>query len=289
MPDPTIQQRAQSLEPGVRVELFEVDLTPKGGDILRFHNHTTANGATITRVGPPTNEIYTAFPVKLEGLEYKSNGPLPRPHLFVSNIGSIISALLRQYDDLLDCVVTRHVTFQEYLYAIGAVTEDGYDPTQEYPQDIFIIDRRVSESNTEVEFELAAASDVEGVMLPREQYIANTCRWNYRSPECTYVGVPKQYLGTDGAIHNFGATTVGSPELYSAAATYLLYDRVYVLVNGVKVYYVSVHASNLGHALSDTDYWYRDICPKKVSDCKFHGFTILPFGGFPGTSRIPRA
>ncbi|HIC7827208.1 TPA: phage minor tail protein L [Enterobacter hormaechei] len=39
-----------------------------------------------------------------------------------------------------------------------------------------------------VEFELASAFDLMGVMLPNRQIVKNSCQWRYRSAECGYTG-----------------------------------------------------------------------------------------------------
>ena len=155
-----ITQRAQSLEPGVRVELLEADITMLGGSVLRFHNSTLQGTATITWQG----HDYIAYPYEVDGFEYKSQGTLPRPHLKLSNIGSTISALLRAYRDCIGAKVTRHVTFAEFLDG-----QPGADPTQEFVPDIFFVNQKVSETNLAVEFELVSAVDVQGIQLPLRQ------------------------------------------------------------------------------------------------------------------------
>lgn len=62
------------------------------------------------------------------------------------------------------------------------------DPTAEFPRDIYYVDRKSTETNQMVEFELAASLDLAGVALPRRQIIQNYCPWAYRSSECGYTG-----------------------------------------------------------------------------------------------------
>lgn len=62
------------------------------------------------------------------------------------------------------------------------------DPTAEYPRDIYYIDRRSAETRDYVEFELASATDLAGVRLPRRQIVQNCCSWRYRGAECGYTG-----------------------------------------------------------------------------------------------------
>lgn len=275
----TIRQRAQSIEPGVRVELFDADFTGKGGSVLRWHPHTQGGSGTLSW----QSHVYAAYPVKAEGYEYKSGGVLPRPHLFLSNIDGTISALCRLYDDCLDVKITRHVTFMEFLDG-----QSGADPTQEYPPDIFFVERKVSESNTEVEFELVSAADFENVQLPRRQIIANTCPWVYRGVECGYSGPPKSdEFGTPFSTLLPGVTLVDKG-LYNAATIYQKGWYVYVMVNGIRQYYVSITNTN-SSPLNVITKWVRDWCAKGLSDCKvrFGANAALPYGGFPGTSKLP--
>lgn len=64
------------------------------------------------------------------------------------------------------------------------------DPTAEFPQEIYFISRKIAETRDMVEFELAAAFDLQGVRAPKRQCIANVCQWAYRSVECGYTGRP---------------------------------------------------------------------------------------------------
>jgi lambda family phage minor tail protein L len=269
-----ITQRAQSLEAGTRVELLEADLTSLGGTVYRFHNSTTQGGASITWQG----NVYTAYPLKIDGFEYKGQGTLPRPHLHLSNIGSTISALCRSYKDCVGAKVTRHVTFAEFLDG-----QAGADPTQEFLPDIFYVDRKVNEMNTEIEFELVSAVDLQGIQLPLRQIASNNCAWLYRSPSCTYAGPPVQDEAGNALI---AVTDRGA---YNSATVYALRDYTYVLVNGIRQYYVSNANSNTA-PLTDTTSWTRDWCRKTLTACKarFGATGILPFGAFPGVTALPR-
>lgn len=67
-------------------------------------------------------------------------------------------------------------------------TNPDEDVTSEYDDDVYFIDRKANENKSVVEFELASATDVSGVKLPRRQVIQNICTWKYRSTECSYSG-----------------------------------------------------------------------------------------------------
>jgi lambda family phage minor tail protein L len=182
----SISTDIQKLEPGAIIELFEVDLTPFGGDLLRFHAGTNQLTQDIVWQG----ETYVAFPIRATGFEFSGQGQSPRPKMLVSNVFGSITALVLQYDDIVGAKVSRKRTLSKYLDAVnfpGGVNLTA-DPTAEFPTDVFYVDRKATESNDFVEFELAPAMDVTGVMLPRRQIVQNICPWKYRGAECGYTG-----------------------------------------------------------------------------------------------------
>lgn len=182
----TITSEIQKVAPSSIIELFQLDATPFGGEIYYFHAGTNNLMANIVWQGI----TYNAFPVQITGFEFTGKGQLPRPTMSVANVTSIISTLVMAYDDLLGAKVTRLRTMAKYLDAVnfdGGVNPNA-DSTAEFPRDIYYIERKVSESKTVVDFELAASFDVQGVKLPRRQIIQNICPWKYRSAECSYAG-----------------------------------------------------------------------------------------------------
>lgn len=172
----------QTLEPGSLVELFEVDAQSIGGELLRFHGYGVG---TILWKG---NE-YEPWPIQAEGFETNGDGKQPTPTLSVANISGQITAMVIYLEDMVGAKMTRRRTLAKYL--------DGQptaDPTEELPEDIWYIERKISEDNELVQFELASALDFQGQQLPRRQIIANTCSWltigGYRGPYCGYNGPP---------------------------------------------------------------------------------------------------
>lgn len=177
----TIESDIQHLNPGVIVEMFELDATNIGGDVLRWHSGTDLAGQAVVWQGVS----YLPYPVEASGFSRSSQGSLPRPQLRVANVSGLIGALARGLDDLLGAKVTRKRTFAKYL--------DGQpqaDPNCHFVDEIFFVDRKASENGIYVEFELSSAFDVQGVKLPRRQCIQNTCMWLYRGAECGYTGPP---------------------------------------------------------------------------------------------------
>lgn len=183
----TINADLQKLEPGAKLEFYDFDMTSFGGEILYFHG---MNDGPITWDG----QEYTPWPIHAQGFARTGSQP-PRPTLGVGNTNGSITALCIAYDDLLGAVLTRRTTLLQYL---DAVNFDGgnptADPTQEFPPEIWYVDRKASENYKEVIFELASAMDFQNVQLPRRQILANHCWWKgcggYRGEYCGYSGGP---------------------------------------------------------------------------------------------------
>lgn len=195
----TVDTDAASLEPGALVELFDLDLIEFGGGVERFidgESPTAASGQVMWRGNP-----YYPRAIRAEGLEVNVDGKPPRPTLSVSNIGNLIGLLISQYEDIVGARVTRWRTFEQYL--------DGQpqaDPDQHFPVDVFIVNRKTSQTSEVVSFELSNPFDQTSKMLPGRIVQKRYCPWRYRvydngfsyeDVECPYVGT--SYFTTTGA------------------------------------------------------------------------------------------
>lgn len=175
--------------PSAIIELFEMtlDSTLHGStDTYRWHNGCNAD---MTGNVVWNGNIYPRLPVKAEGFEYTNTGTLPRPTLTISNLDGNITALLLLVNaftpgnDLGGATVKRVRTLKKYLDG-----QPSADPHAKFPDEIWYVDRKASESRDSVSFELASKFDLAGIMLPKRQVIANICQWKYRSTECGYTG-----------------------------------------------------------------------------------------------------
>jgi lambda family phage minor tail protein L len=178
-------QEIGKLAPSAIIELFELDLSKFDEDSLYFHAGTNEVASNIVF----QSKIYSPLPVEVKGFEFKGKGELPRPTVVFANVTGALSLLALEYDDLVGAKFIRRRTFVRYLDAVNF--PDGRNPsadaTAEFPPDTFYVDRKTRETKSIIEFELASSLDVEGVMLPKRQVIANTCSWVYRSAECGFA------------------------------------------------------------------------------------------------------
>ena len=168
----------QKVNPSAIIELFTLttDATLHGSaQTYRFHNGTSlnANGDIIW-----AGNQYLKMPIQAEGFAFQK-GQLPRPTLTISNALGTITAILLNVNstttgnDLTGATVTRIRTLARYLDSInfpGNTNPLGTpDPTAEFPQEIYKIDRKSAENRNIVEFELAAVFDLAGIRAPKRQ------------------------------------------------------------------------------------------------------------------------
>lgn len=186
---PVITSEIQKLAPSAIVELFILDTTHINGDISYFHSGTNGLNQNIIWQG----QEYFRYPVEASGFEYTGNGQIPRPKMVVSNaFGTITALILELGNDLIGSKVTRIRTLAKCLDAAnfpGNINPDA-DPAVEWPREIYYVDRKASEGPDVVEFELATASDLQGIRIPKRQIIANLCPFIYRGSDCGYSGPP---------------------------------------------------------------------------------------------------
>lgn len=166
------------------VELFDIDLSPITGDnndIYYFSNQLKPDNTKIQWKG----NIYEPLPIIATGYEKSTAGQIEQPSLTVANVLGTFSELIKDYEDMVGAKVTRRRTLGKYLDG-----EAGADSLQEFPIDIYYIERKSQENALTITWELASILDLEGLKLPRRIITQNLCLWRYRSSECGYTGPP---------------------------------------------------------------------------------------------------
>ena len=168
----------QKINPSAIIELFSLtlDSTLHGAStVYRFHNGSSlvSNGDIVW-----AGNSYVKMPIQAEGFAFQK-GQLPRPTLTISNALGTITAILLNVNstttgnDLTGATVTRIRTLARYLDSInfpGNTNPLGTpDPTAEFPQEIYKIDRKSAENREVVTFEPAAVFDLAGIRAPKRQ------------------------------------------------------------------------------------------------------------------------
>tara|TARA_R100001510_G_scaffold8565_1_gene6589 strand:- start:177 stop:752 length:576 start_codon:yes stop_codon:yes gene_type:complete len=167
----------QSINPTSIIELFVIELNPTlhgSNTIYRFHSgaNMNANGQVIW-----AGNSYLRFPIECTGFEFGSRGTLPRPTITVSNILGTITAIIQDINtttvgnDLNGAKFIRIRTLARFLDAVNFENNTNPfgtpDPSAEFPQEIFFLDRKVTENRNVVTWEAQSALDLINVKLPK--------------------------------------------------------------------------------------------------------------------------
>lgn len=166
------------------IEMFDIDLSSITGDIndvFYFTNQVKPDETKIQWKGI----TYEPLPLISSGYEKNTTGQIAQPTLTVSNLLGTFTEVVNSFDDLVGGKVIRRRTFAKYLDG-----EPEADTLQEFPIDIFYIERKTEETVFSVTWQLNSAMDLEGLQVPRRVITQNHCLWKYRSSECGYTGAP---------------------------------------------------------------------------------------------------
>ena len=197
--DPIISDLQKS-NPSAIIELFELELdSALHGATTVYRFHAGSNLDLSGKVIWQGNE-YLRYPVEASGFAFKK-GQLPRPQITISNALSLISAVMLEVNlitagnDLTGAKVTRIRTLAKFLDAdnfasFGLFVQEnssdyialedsdlieqesvppGTPANNEFPREVYYIDRKSEESRNIVTFELASVSDLAGIRLPKRQ------------------------------------------------------------------------------------------------------------------------
>jgi|TARA_R100000149_G_scaffold14332_1_gene5499 lambda family phage minor tail protein L len=166
----------QDINPSAIIELFTLQLSTAlhgANTVYRFHagSSLNANGQIVW-----AGNSYLRFPIQASGFAFQK-GQLPRPKISISNGTGLISAILLTVNestsgnDLTGATVTRIRTLAKFIDAVNFAdgTNATADPTAEFPQEVYAIDRKSTENREVVEFELSAPTDLAGIRIPKRQ------------------------------------------------------------------------------------------------------------------------
>lgn len=172
------------------IELYKIDLSLAGyPNIFYFTPVFSSNPIELVWNG----QSYIPTDMVSSGWEYNGQGTLPTPTITITNIFGGVSALCKQFNDMLGAKVTRYKVFRSDL---------GFNKSETITDpDIWFIERKVSEDALSVQFELASSLDLRGVRLPSRPMLANSCSWlskgGFKGRYCQYSG---QAASCDGRL-----------------------------------------------------------------------------------------
>ncbi len=206
--------------PSKEVELFELDMRSIDGEtVIYFHNGTTGVSTALSFMG----QVYDPLPIAVRGMDLKGTDEPPRPSMTVANLRGFMSSMMQEFQDLIGAKLVRRRTMACFLDG-----EPEAGPIQFAP-DIFFIERKVSEDDTFVEFELSAPTDLDGTRYPIRTVTSTYCSASYRGAGCGYAGLfvvasrqGQLYAGQDKFYGLWNSNTT-----YPAGASAYMFDGTY--------------------------------------------------------------
>ena len=207
----TRDQVSIGMQPGPIVTLFDLDLTAVG-DPTVLHFTYGGNGNSVQ---PVSFQGVTYVPVELttEGWAVSGSGPFPQPTIRVSNVNSLFSGLVRQYQDLIGAQLTRKRLFASFLD--GGVN-GGQGNNALFAIDVYNLYQKTAHNKMYVEWKLASAVDQQGQTLPARMVIRDSCPFAYRVYDPSiggfdYTNVDCPYTGT-ACFDTAGNTTAAATD-----------------------------------------------------------------------------
>lgn len=187
-----IHREAIKLTQDAIVEMYEIDLTPLGLDIVRF-----------SPTGPVSfgGVEYQSIPIEVSGFQWSSEGTMPRPTMKLVAPNLNFLQLLVDFNDLVGMEVKRIKTFRKFL-------DDGESPSPStmFPVEAYLINQKTAQTALLLEFTLSSRLDLESMKLPRKLILRDACVQNYRvfrgggfsyeNVTCPYTG--NNYFEADG-------------------------------------------------------------------------------------------
>ena len=118
---------------------------------------------------------YLAFPCELDPMSDGSKGELPTLTLRVSNVLQTFQAYLEQYNGLVESAVLLRVVHAAHL-------------AEDYSEREMSFDILAASSDSQwISFMLGASNPLKD-NFPTYRYLADGCRWKFKSAECAYAG-----------------------------------------------------------------------------------------------------
>lgn len=171
---------------GAFIDLYEVNLQPYGGDVVRFHSGTNGYFGNVIWKG----NAYPAYPIAVEGFDSRNEGTYARPQMAVANVTGLITGINSDFDDMLGVVLTRRQVPVKFLDAVNFPNGNAdANPTMEAVSR-YIVEEKTEETFEQVTYTLATPIDCDNAIIPARTILSDVCQWSYRGDGCNYNGPP---------------------------------------------------------------------------------------------------
>lgn len=179
------------------LDLFEIQLDDTDWIyVTNYSDYTTGSPTAVASVqfrdyvNNSQVNTYVPIPCNLEGIEHKSDGPMPQPKFTISNILRPVAGEQNSFEgllgtftfkDLLGKKIIRRRTMEKYLYN----KPSDQSPPVELTREIYYLDRIEDENPQSVTFNLVSPIDIENVSIPSRIVVGNACPWKYTGASIT--------------------------------------------------------------------------------------------------------
>ena len=180
MAENLVTKDLQKLDPGSElVCLYELEYSK--GQFIYFTSGLDSDLTTVQMRDYNDNSqinTYVAIPSTIKGIEYKNDGAIARPTVTIANATTAFSGAIGtiDYQSFLGLKFIKRTTLKKYLYG-----ESGdASPPQEFPRDIYTMDRIKQKTKQHVTIECVAPFDLEGVKIPARNILPDRCPFLYQ-------------------------------------------------------------------------------------------------------------
>lgn len=180
MSENLVTKDLQKLDPGSElVVLYELEYSK--GDFIYFMSGLDDDLSTVQFRDYSNNaqiNTYVAIPAQVKGIEYKNDGAIARPSVTIGNATTAFSNAIGtiDYQSFLGLKFIKRTTLKKYLYG-----ESGdASPPNEFPRDVYTMDRIKQRTKTTVQIEMVAPFDLEGVRIPARNILPDRCPFLYQ-------------------------------------------------------------------------------------------------------------
>ena len=272
MSENLVTKDLQKLDPGSElVTLFELEYSK--GDFIYFTAGLDESLGEVQMRDYSNNaqiNTYVAIPAQVKGIEYKNDGAIARPTVTIGNATTVFSSAIGtiDYQTFLGLKFVKRTTLKKYLYG---ETPD-VNPPQEFPRDVYTMDRIKARSKVAITIEMVAPFDLEGVRIPARNILPDRCPFLYQGAGKHLPGYQKAQSGCTWHIegkHNSSVRAYGDGTEYTV---YVNTDDEYLVPSTVTFatdissiaensYYKNTesrtkyHADGTTTAATVTNYW----------------------------------
>jgi lambda family phage minor tail protein L len=150
----------QKLTHSALIDLYEIDLNPISYNIIqRFTNESNPDGTNLIWRG----NSYIKYPMESSGFE-KSKDSIPgNPEIRLSNLGSVVTALVKAYKGLTGAQIRRYTIFSHNLDGMP-----GANSLEVQDYQVWSISRN-NRNDLIASFSLKHSLELTGARIPRRR------------------------------------------------------------------------------------------------------------------------